>query len=133
MHLMHLLGLCICLLYRYFLCRTLAFYHWKEQSWRSFTLDTKCKVDSSWWSEALRDHDMKQVCTQLSQLSQVVATGSMTGSAHLTLGLAACSAAQVGGFLSCLGFRVSCLAADAEKLYLLTPEQQQEPLRSFVS
>ena len=66
---------------------------------------------------------MTEVCMQLSQISQVVATGSMAGSAHLRFGLAACSAAQVGGFLSCPGY----LAVDAEKLYLLAPEQQQEP------
>ena len=65
---------------------------------------------------------MTQVCMQLSQLSQVVATDSVAGSAYLRLGLAACSAAQVGGFLSCPGY----LAVDAKKLYLLAPEQQQE-------
>ncbi len=66
---------------------------------------------------------MQQVCMQLSQLSQVVATSSTAGSAHLTLALAACSAAQVGESLSCPG----PLAVDAEKLYLLAPELQQEP------
>ena len=47
----------------------------------------------------------------------------MAGSAHLTLGLAACSAAEVEGFLSCPGY----LAVDAEKLHLMAPELQKEP------
>ena len=54
----------------------------------------------------------------------------MAGGVHLALGLAACSAAQVGESLSCPG----PLAVDAKKLYLLAKklyllvsEQQQEP------
>ena len=66
---------------------------------------------------------MQQVCTQLKQLSQVMATSSMAGRAHLTFGLAACSAAQVEESPS----GSDLPAAAARKLYLLAPELQQEP------
>ena len=42
---------------------------------------------------ALRSIANNHVMMQLSQLSQVMATGSAAGGAHLALGLAACSAA----------------------------------------
>lgn len=53
----------------------------------------------------------------------MMAIGREAGTAHLTLGLAANSAAEVGESLSCPG----PLAFDAEKLYVLAPELQQEP------
>ena len=57
------------------------------------------------------------------KFNEVMAIGREAGTAHLTLGLAACSVAEVGESLSCPG----PLAFDAEKLYLLAPELQQEP------
>ena len=57
------------------------------------------------------------------ELQQLSVKGSVAAIAHLTLGVAAYSAAQVADSSSCPGQ----VAVDAAKLYLLAPELQQEP------